>query len=699
MDLSKAFDTVNRDLLWTALYRKGIPLDLILATRKSHENTRLKVKLNGELGPNVTNNCGVFQGSPLSALLFIIYLDDMMDDVNALNDNCKLHPRVATARSDTLIQKQTLTDLDFLNNLVAGNTDDEQEASEDGHRDANPGDTIPETVVSNPPANHEQVILQPPPHPMRALELGLAHEDEQTQDHPPPLLGPVHADGQYVPPPQPQVSAANDPAQGEVGDHGDAGAGPVSRAPRREDTVIYADDTNFLIHDDTITQINRRLQNYIIAAKPRLLGIQWEKTEALTAKHSEKNRQIFDPPINTIKCTDRGKALGRVIHINAKCTEAIRHRLTLAKHCWFVIKNTIFRKNKIQQHIRLNIWNAIVRSTLTYSLTISENTENAYESLEKFTYTCLKFILHPGKVLKTNEHHISRRKLYLTLHQPTTKSWITTLKTKHAMRQYDPHTGIHGTEEQRFKTTMNQWREHWKNLAAEVNHYAAQFLDLGANNQADRKSLKHFNPNHIIHNLDRDPGQITQYKILHNQLWPKKKCDAIRLFLELTHNPDPPNVGNSDHTEKHRWAQIMLTYPTDKTHSGEHAQNTLKCPTCTKNFAKIGNLNNHRSRDPRCRTRWLREKNAIQFCNNDNCEEFFKNNKELNKHIKYHCTHQHKEHRTITNGIYDRRKLNNAGDPNEDELLHGGGVHYSPAATSPQVTTTPTPFEYTGSNT
>ena len=67
----------------------------------------------------------------------------------------------------------------------------------------------------------------------------------------------------------------------------------------------------------------------------------------------------------------------------------------------------------------------------------------------------------------------------------------------------------------------------------------------------------------------------------------------------------------------------------------------------------------------------------MQFCNNDNCEEFFKNNKELNKHIKYHCTHQHKEHRTITNGIYDRRKLNNAGDPNEDELLHGGGVHYS----------------------
>ena len=100
LDLSKAFDTINRKLLWTALYRKGLPVQLIQTLRKGHENTKLRVKNCGNLGDHIKNNVGVFQGSPLSALLFIIYLDDMMDDFEALNDLCDLKARIMNLMHD-----------------------------------------------------------------------------------------------------------------------------------------------------------------------------------------------------------------------------------------------------------------------------------------------------------------------------------------------------------------------------------------------------------------------------------------------------------------------------------------------------------------------------------------------------------------------------------------------------------------------
>ena len=85
MDLSKAFDTINRTLLWTTLYQKGIPEETIRHIRRRHTVTKLAPKYKGKYGKINENNIGVFQGSSISALLFIIYLDDMMDDLEALN--------------------------------------------------------------------------------------------------------------------------------------------------------------------------------------------------------------------------------------------------------------------------------------------------------------------------------------------------------------------------------------------------------------------------------------------------------------------------------------------------------------------------------------------------------------------------------------------------------------------------------------
>merc|ERR1711915_913281 len=80
MDLTKAFDKTNRKLLYTTLIKKGLPIELIRLIIKTHSNTFIRAREKNKLSNKQETNTGVYQGSPLSALLFIIYTDKMMED-------------------------------------------------------------------------------------------------------------------------------------------------------------------------------------------------------------------------------------------------------------------------------------------------------------------------------------------------------------------------------------------------------------------------------------------------------------------------------------------------------------------------------------------------------------------------------------------------------------------------------------------
>jgi exonuclease III len=74
IDLTKAFDTVNRDILWNILEKVGCPPKFVNIIRQLHEDMTAKVVIGGQESDPFNVTVGVKQGCVLAPIMFNIFL-------------------------------------------------------------------------------------------------------------------------------------------------------------------------------------------------------------------------------------------------------------------------------------------------------------------------------------------------------------------------------------------------------------------------------------------------------------------------------------------------------------------------------------------------------------------------------------------------------------------------------------------------
>ena len=81
VDFTKAFDFVNRDILWYKLIKTGIRGKMLDIIRSMYSEVKSQVKHNNIISPVFFSNIGVRQGECLSPFLFAIYLNDLEEEI------------------------------------------------------------------------------------------------------------------------------------------------------------------------------------------------------------------------------------------------------------------------------------------------------------------------------------------------------------------------------------------------------------------------------------------------------------------------------------------------------------------------------------------------------------------------------------------------------------------------------------------
>ena len=78
MDFVKAFDTVNRELLFIILRKLGCPPKFIRIIKKLYTDVHARLIVDGELTQSLEYNSGVKQGCKLAPTLFGIYAEVLL---------------------------------------------------------------------------------------------------------------------------------------------------------------------------------------------------------------------------------------------------------------------------------------------------------------------------------------------------------------------------------------------------------------------------------------------------------------------------------------------------------------------------------------------------------------------------------------------------------------------------------------------
>ena len=114
VDLSKAFDCVNKNILFDKLRKTKLNPKIIDLLKFMYENTSVNILFNGTRGNSWDIGNGVRQGGILSPLLYGFYTNDILESISNMNVGCSLNgykTNIIAYADDLLLMSPTVNGL------------------------------------------------------------------------------------------------------------------------------------------------------------------------------------------------------------------------------------------------------------------------------------------------------------------------------------------------------------------------------------------------------------------------------------------------------------------------------------------------------------------------------------------------------------------------------------------------------------
>ena len=121
IDICKAYDTVNRDILWRKLSSIGIKGNFLSTLMSIYKDDNIDCMVNGTLTRPIYLRRGLHQGCSLSPLLFALYISDVGIDIHSSGLGFQVGNVCVSGllfADDLVLVGRTSSDLQTLLNLV-----------------------------------------------------------------------------------------------------------------------------------------------------------------------------------------------------------------------------------------------------------------------------------------------------------------------------------------------------------------------------------------------------------------------------------------------------------------------------------------------------------------------------------------------------------------------------------------------------